>query len=321
MIVERYTNRDSAAWDAFVRASRNGTFLFERGYMDYHRDRFSDHSLVVRDPEGEIVALLPAHTTPTGLASHNGLTYGGLVIGPDMKLPLLLRAFEAMILQLNAAGFWTLDYKTVPHIYHRQPAEEDRYALFRLGAELTRRDLLSVVALADRPRFQTRRARGVKKAQAGGVTIQEETDFADYWALLSATLAERYEAVPVHSLSEIQHLRDQFPENIRLHTSRRSGALLAGVASFDSARVRKAQYIAASPAGRELGALDLLFDRLLNVAGERAFFDLGTSHTADGINTGLIDQKEGFGARAVVHDHYRIDLTRVRPGVLTEALH
>ena len=38
------------------------------------------------------------------------------------------------------------------------------------------------------------------------------------------------------------------------------------------------------------------------------------------INTGLIDQKEGFGARSVAHDHYRIDLTAVRPGILTGAL-
>jgi hypothetical protein len=320
LIVDRYTDKDAAVWDAFVRASRNGTFLFERAYMDYHRDRFEDHSLLIRDSEGEVVAVLPAHSTPNGIASHNGLTFGGLVVGSGAKLPLLFRACEALLVYLQSAGFAVLDYKTVPHIYHRHPCEEDRYALFLLGAEVTRRDLLSVVTLADRLPYQTRRARGIKKAQAAGVTIQEETNFAGYWELLSATLAERHEAVPVHSLAEIEHLHHLFPTNIRLHTARLSGELMAGVVTYDSPCVRKAQYIAASPAGREVGALDLLFDRLLTGAGNRAFFDFGTSHTADGINTGLIDQKEGFGARAVVHDHYRIDLTRVRPGVLAEAL-
>jgi hypothetical protein len=34
----------------------------------------------------------------------------------------------------------------------------------------------------------------------------------------------------------------------------------------------------------------------------------------------LIDQKEGFGARAVVHDQYTLDLARWRPGCLTGAM-
>ena len=323
MIVERYRDTDAADWDAFVRASRNGTFLFERGYMDYHRDRFPDHSLLVRDPEGELVTVLPAHAAGETVGSHRGLSYGGLVVGPGMKAPLFLRAFEAVLLALRGAGFAALDYKTVPHIYHRQPAEDDRYALFLLGAQLTRRDLLSVVNRDDRLPYQQRRARGIKKALAAGVTVQPETDFGEFWALLAATLAERFDATPVHTLAEIQSLRDRFPLNIRLHTGRRDGELLAGVVTYESDRAAHAQYIAASPVGRGLGALDLVFDHLLNdPAAGQTYFDFGGSHEDGGraINSGLIDQKEGFGARSVAHDHYRIDLTAVRPGILTRAL-
>lgn len=323
MIVDRYTEAEAATWDAFVRASRNGTFLFERGYMDYHRERFPDYSLLVRDPEGELVALLPAHATRLEVGSHRGLSYGGLVIGPGMKTPVFLRAFEAVLLHLQTAGFRALDYKTVPHIYHRQPAEEDRYAIFVLGAALVRRDVLSVVDLGDRLPYQTRRARGMRKGQAAGVTVQTETEFAEFWDLLTATLTDRHRAAPVHSLVEIQTLRDRFPGNIRLHTARHDGTLVAGVVTYESDRVSHAQYIAASPAGREIGALDLIFDHLLNEpAPGRRYFDFGGSHEEAGrvINAGLIDQKEGFGARSVAHDQYRIDLTRVLPGVLTGVL-
>jgi hypothetical protein len=323
VIVERYTDADAATWDAFVRASRNGTFLFERGYMDYHRDRFADHSLLVRDPEGELSAVLPAHATRLEIGSHRGLSYGGLVVGPAPKTPGFLGAFEAVLLHLRTAGFRTLDYKTVPHIYHRQPAEEDRYALFLLGAELVRRDLLSVVDLGNRLPYQGRRTRGLKRAQAAGVTVRPETDFAEYWDLLAATLADRHGAAPVHSRAEIQALRDRFPQNIRLHAARMAGDLVAGVVTYETDRASHAQYIAASPAGRDVGALDLVFDHLLNdpLPGRR-YFDFGGSHEEAGrvINAGLIDQKEGFGARSVAHDQYRIDLTGVRPGVLTGAL-
>lgn len=323
MIVERYRDADAAVWDAFVRASRNGTFLFERAYMDYHRDRFADHSLLVRDPEGELVAVLPAHAAGDTIASHRGLSYGGLVFGPAMKVPLSLRTFEAVLLSLRTAGFATLEYKTVPHIYHRQPADEDRYALFLLGAGLVRRDLLSVVRRDDCLPYQQRRTRGIKRAAAAGVTVRSEVDLAEFWGLLSATLAERFDATPVHTLAEIELLRGRFPEHVRLHTARQTGELLAGVVTYETDRVAHAQYIAASEAGREVSALDLVFDHLLREPTRRhAYFDFGGSHDDGGraVNMGLIDQKEGFGARSVAHDHYRIDLTAVRPGVLTGAL-
>jgi hypothetical protein len=322
MFVERYDGL-AAAWDAFVRTSRNGTFLFERGYMDYHRDRFPDYSLLVRDPEGELVGVLPAHSVDDGIGSHHGLSYGGMVLGPRMTTPTFLRAFEAVLLFLRAAGFRSFDYKTIPHIYHRHLAEEDRYALFLLGAQLTRRDVLSVVDRGDRMPYQHRRARGIKKAERAGVVVQQENGFHEYWELLSATLAERFDSKPVHSLAEIQTLGDRFPLNIRLHTARRDGELLAGVVTYDSERAGHAQYIAASPTGRAVGALDLIFDHLLHdVSHDQQYFDFGGSHENGGraINAGLIEQKEGFGARSVAHDHYRIDLTSVRPGILTGAL-
>lgn len=324
MIVERYRDTDVETWDTFVRASRNGTFLFERGYMDYHRDRFIDHSLMIHDGEGELIAQLPAHSKETQIASHSGLSYGGMLIGSGMKTPQFLRAFEAVLFHLRTAGFTTLDYKTIPHIYHRKPAEDDLYTMFHLGAQLTRRNILSVVDRDEPLPYQQRRHRGIKKARAAGITIRTELSFREYWTLLIATLAERYDAEPVHSLDEIQVLRDRFPTHVQLFTARStSGQLLAGVVLYVSARVAHAQYIAASPAGRDACALDLLFDHLLNNESLKVrYFDFGSSHKHAGrvINTGLIEQKEGFGARSVTHDHYRIDLTTIREGVLTGAL-
>lgn len=42
--IRKYTPADKAQWDKFVETSRNGTFLFRRDFMDYHADRFADHS-------------------------------------------------------------------------------------------------------------------------------------------------------------------------------------------------------------------------------------------------------------------------------------
>ena len=82
--IVRYTPDRQAEWDAFVRSSRTGTFLIERGYMDYHAHRFPDCSLMFyRD--GKLVALLPAYWVESErtVYSHQGLTYGGLIVGDE----------------------------------------------------------------------------------------------------------------------------------------------------------------------------------------------------------------------------------------------
>ena len=72
--------------------------------------------------------------------------------------------------------------------------------------------------------------------------------------------------------------------------------------------VAHAQYIANGPRGRELCAGDALFDHLLRGVYRDKWFDFGISNDSRGLNTGLLRNKEGFGARAVVHDHYVLEL-------------
>ena len=252
MIVERYRDTDAAAWDAFVRASRNGTFLFERGYMDYHRDRFPDHSLVVRDAEGELVAVLPAHAAGDTVASHNGLSYGGLVIGPRMKTPLFFAAFEAVLLALRDAGFRRSTTRRSHTSTTASRPRTDRYALF-LSAQFTRRDLLSVVhRWATGCRTSTAAPAGSRRRQAAGVTGRSRNRLR---RVLGAAWRRPSPSgsmpTPVHTLAEIQTLRDRFPRASACTRPGGTGELLAGVVTYETERAAHAQYIAASPAGRD----------------------------------------------------------------------
>ena len=323
MHVQRYTPADLTAWDAFVNDSKNGTFLLQRGYLDYHADRFADHSLLVHDSAGRLQAVLPAHEEAGQLSSHRGLTYGGFLSGRDMKVPLMLETFEAVLAYLVAHGFRTWLYKTIPSIYHRYPAEEDRYALFLAGAVLSRRDVLTVVNRGVRLPYQERRSRAVSKARKAGLKSDEDGDLAGFWEVLTAHLLERFGVAPVHTLAEIELLHGRFPNNIRLFTCRDHGQVLSGVLIYESPMVAHVQYIASNSEGRKVGALDLIFEDLLNRHYvDQPFFDFGISNEDNGrkVNRGLIDQKEGFGARALVHDHYTLDLTSWRAGRLLEAM-
>src|SRR2546423_1300662 len=243
MRVERYEESSRPLWDEFIRASKNGTFLFLRDYMDYHRDRFADHSLMVLDDGDAITALLPANTKDNVVASHGGLTYGGFVTDDKMKLPRMLEVFEATLAYFKERSFQRLVYKCVPHIYHRAPAEEDSYALFLCGASLTRRGPLTVVDRSHPLAMQERRRRGARKARNSGGTGTRSDRIEKDWPILVERLREAHGADPVHSLAEIQRLHSHFPDNIKLFAAYHAEAMVAGVIIYETDRVAHAQYI------------------------------------------------------------------------------
>ena len=241
--IERYSPAHRAEWDDFVARSRNGTFLLQRGYMDYHSDRFRDCSWMAYQ-NGRLRALLPANIDGSGvLHSHQGLTYGGWITpvghldGED-----LLEIFGQAIEVWHKEGIKELDYKRIPYIYSKTPADEDLYALFRLGAERTGCGLSSAIDLRVGVTFNQMQRRHLRKSQALPLTISEETNVSAFMGLLTDCLQERHGVNPVHTCEEMQMLRDRFPQNIRVFVSRLDGeaAPQAGVCMYDAGTVAHA---------------------------------------------------------------------------------
>jgi len=298
-------------WNLFVAASKNGTFLFDRRFMDYHSDRFCDHSLLVyRDQR--LYALLPANQKDDTLVSHGGLTYGGLVTDSRCSAKGVLDAFTAINEYLRQQGFRHVVYKAVPWIYHQLPAEEDLYALTSVcHARLTIRDISSAIIGDRKIRFSESRKSGIRKAHRQGLTIAESTDFATFWQILNENLTGKYGVRPVHSVAELELLHSRFPEKIRLYMAFDGETPVGGTLLFLTPQVLHTQYISANAFGKQHGAIDLLFDHLINnTYKDYPYIDFGKSTVSDSadLNEQLIFQKEGFGARAVCYDTYEYDL-------------
>ncbi len=317
--VEAYTPAHAAEWNAFVAGARNATFLFERGYMDYHADRFTDCSALCYDEENRLAAVLPANRAGDVVYSHQGLTYGGLVRDVRVTTAQTMQYFNLLNAHYRALGANAVVYKPIPAMYCAYPSEEDLYCLFRLGATLTGRAIASVVLLANRYRFSGGRKDGVRLARKAKLTVTTPTDFGPYWRLLAEHLREKYGTAPVHSLAEMQLLHERFPDRIRLYQANQDDEPLAGVVLYLTERVAHVQYITSTDEGRRIGALDLIFDQLLNrefaAPARLPYFDFGTSTEQNGhyLNAGLVFQKEGFGGRGVVYDRYEYALSDATP--------
>jgi len=311
MNISRYDASKCVCWNDFVGKAKNSHFFFQRAYMDYHADRFEDHSLMIYNDKGKLIALFPANIRDSVLYSHQGLTFGGLLIDGSMRTEAILDIFNVIKVYCKDQGIGKIIYKCIPHIYHLVPAEEDRYALFRNDAELIRRDVSATIDLSQPVRYSKGRKWTVNKSKKEGFEIVDKPSLEAFWELLKLTIEQQHAAKPVHTLQEMTSLMISFPENIRLFTANREGDIYAGALMYENKGCVHTQYLANSVEGRDLGALDFLLDHLIkNVYVDKKYFDFGISNENGGkvLNSGLMAQKEGFGARAVAHDFYSLDV-------------
>jgi hypothetical protein len=302
-----YETAQAADWDRFVERAPNGLMLFRRAYMDYHADRFTDASLWLSEG-GRPVAVLPASRDGDTVVSHGGLTFGGLVLAPDTRLNTVVAAVAALRDHARATGLRSLVYKQTPAFLSDPLASPDDYALHRAGAALVRVEPNLVVDLASRPPLQERRVRSARRAGRLGVEVRTSDDLAAFWQILEPVLA-RHGVRPVHSLAEIELLRSRFGDDITLRGAYLDGTLVAGSVLYRYGHVLHSQYSAAADAGRDAGALDLVFASLLEeLQAPMRWLSFGISSEQGGavLNEGLTAWKEGFGARCLPHLVYEL---------------
>jgi len=308
--VERYSPEHKKEWDEFVKTAKNATFLFNRDYMDYHGDRFVDHSLMIFRNH-KLAALLPGNLNADGtFISHEGLTYGGLIVARSATLWKVMACFHASLQYLREQRISKMHYKRIPSIYNTLSDDDVAFVLFLLEAHLYRCDPVLAINQAERLRFRKGRKSEISKARRCGVRLTQETDFVPFWdRVLVPRLAAHHGVSPVHTVDEITLLATRFPKNIKQFSAYFDNEIVAGTTIYETPWVAHAQYIGVSDQGRKTGALDYLFGWLIEERyKDKRFFDFGSCYTRDGrtLNLGLMGWKEGFGGRCYSYDFYEI---------------
>lgn len=310
LTIRRYEHTDEKAWNRLVASARNGTFLFQRAYMDYHADRFNDHSLMfVLD--NQLLAIMPATEHGRQIRSHGGLTYGGLIFDHRMTTELVLQCFYCLCLYFNDLGFETLKYKPVPHIYHVKPAEEDLYAIFRCGGNLIARGPSAAIDLHN-TEMPGKKQNGAKRGLRMGLTIRKLEDPTRLIRLIDENLQTRHGAQAVHTPQEMCILTSSFRNNIEvLELVDSNDQLLGGSIVYVTTKVAHTQYMVINDAGRPLRGMDVLIMYMMDRYSKICrYLDFGISSENDGLflNTTLMAQKEGFAGSVICYDAYQIDL-------------
>lgn len=309
--VRFYQPEDAYAWNTFVNAAKNATFLFHRDYMDYHNDRFQDCSLIISEGN-KWLAVFPAHKVESGFYSHFGLTYGGLVMHRQVQLTHVIAMMKEILEFLKQNAFTTLRVKMLPTMYAAIPSEEMHYIMSSMRADLYRRDSLSVVPLQANYALTRHRKQAANRGIKHALEIREVFDFEAFWnEILIPNLAQKHGAKPVHSLGEMRYLHSKFPNNIRQFNVYHHEKLVAGTTVYVTDRVVHPQYISGNADKNSLGSLDFLYRHLMEVVfNDYLYFDLGISNEDEGktVVYGMQYWKQSFDAHTFIQDFYELSL-------------
>ena len=312
---ETFTKAPTPDWDTVTRKAVNGHFMFERNYMDYHADRFDDHSLLFYDDrvhsDREPVAVLPAHRKGGDLISHQGLPFAGLLWTEDVRMNAMAESVQALIDHMTKHDLSRLIYSPVPAPYKRFHDDEDIYQIERAGAVVAGTKVGCSARIGSNPGISKNRREIVNRAARRGLRFETRIPLADSYGIISNCLQEKFQKRPVHTLAELELLTQRYPKAIRCDGVFHEDDLVHSIITFHSDTCVRAQYTGGTNRGRDMHAQDFAFVSLVDAPEMQGrWFDFGTSMNPDtgDLQSKLHWYKETLGGRASLLRTYMLDL-------------
>ncbi len=298
-------------WDEFVISCPMSTFLHTRRFLNYHRNRFEDCSLMIYQGDQKLVGVIPAAKNVSGaeIVSHPGITFGGLLHQGSIDLANYVSIFQQAMNFFASNNYSKVIYKPVPYIYHSRFSDHDLYALWKLDARLISRSPSSSLSPHKSRPMSSRRIRAIKKHISQVLIEKDSTRYSEFWSILIDNLESKYGKSPVHSLDEIMELSELFANDIKLSVALIADEVVGGIVTFHSTNVVHLQYIASNPLGREYGILDKIISELISQYPDK-IIDFGISSEDNGkyLNSNLQTYKNEFGSGVINYDIYEINL-------------
>lgn len=323
-MVQAYNDSYFDAWDKFVLTeSCNGTFQQTRNFLSYHPEgRFQDNSLMFVKGQ-TIMAVMPAHVVEENgrklMLSHEGSTFGGIVLGRDFKK---IADIESVLDDLTAYaqenGFTDIDLKMTSNLYAREPVEVLDYFLQQYGFWDTK-ELGFYIHVegtsSDRilESFSASRRRDLRKAWKNDLTFREledEEEIGEFYRLLEANM-QKFSRRPVHTLEELLDFkRKRLQDIVLFYGVFHEGQMIAGGMGFNFGEgdIFHVQYLASDQARLELFPNEFLYYSMIVNAWEKHYrcISFGTSTLEHGrvLNRSLALFKSGFGTEMYVNRTY-----------------
>ncbi len=297
--VLKYHPSQKSQWDQMVENSVNGTFIHKRDYMEYHADRFADHSLMIYQGH-KLIGILPAHAEHNILISHNGLTYGGWIWKENFTPDESEEIWRHVLQYLNNKGFEKLLMKEIPLFYYKFLTEKNRMVYDHFG-EIKKKTIFWFIDTRKpiEKLLNRNRRRSLAQAQGKKIKIEPSGAWDVFWSILEKNLKVRHQAKPVHSLQEMKYLVSKFPRHIQLYLGYLDEEPVVGSVIYKKKKVWHFQYLSVLPGLSENRFMvDYLVWELIRKAynNDYDFIGLGAAESKGQPDQNLVYWKYSFGA-------------------------
>jgi len=267
--------------------------------MDYHSTRFEDFSIIIYKNKS-LVGLIPANRFKNTVYSHQGLTYGGLVLETNFKAIFLEEIMAAVEKFYKDNGVINFQLKSFPSSYPQYQSIPISSFFKNSKAEIITTHKSLAIDYSKEVKVHKTKQKHQRKGLDRGLEIRLDNDFKTFWTeVLTPMLKDRYQTKPVHSLEEIEQLHSFFPDKILQFNVYLQDKILGGITIYNKGAVVKSQYSATTLEGQNNYAIDVLFLYLIEYYKNSGtqFFCMGTVTTNDslGYNPGLLKQKQELG--------------------------
>ena len=305
--VIRYDENKRADWNKFVSTQSNNLFTFHRDYLDYHRERFNDFSLMIYKNK-KICAVFPAHISDQEFVSHDGLTFGGLNYSPLLRTFELKEIVDKILGYLKKEAIYNFRTIPIPLHYRSSISYNDVYFIFRNGGKLIKQKISYVLDLKLPLKLNKNKKRTLKSKTE--LSIGFSYDYPDFIKILNTLLKEKYDTNPVHSNSEMEYLFPKFKDNIKLVSAHFEGQMVGGIILYIYGNTVKIQYTASNPLGNKHNAIAFLVQFIhQEYSASKNYLDMGTAYESDNkLNKDLVHFKESFGAVGMSSYTYSLNI-------------
>lgn len=317
--IEKYNDLYEKKWDEFVLdKSSNGTFLQTRNFLNYHKNnKFRDFSLMFIYGD-EIIAVIPAHIDDDNCVySHNGSTFGGLIISKAHKnIKFLEIIFDELDKYLHLLRIKKIVLKQTGNIYQKDNANLLDYFLFvnnykasyEIGYYI---DFSSYNEnIIDNFNASTRRAyRNSMKNCLIFKPMSTKEEISIFYEILCNNYA-KFNKTPIHTLDDLYDFYfNRLIRNVKFYGVLYNDVYIAGAMIFDfDNRVFHTQYIASLQEYTKMHIGEFIYYSLINEAKKEdyKYISFGTAVLNGGktLNKSLAQFKEGFGTSEYLNKIY-----------------
>lgn len=318
-----FEERWAEKWDKFVMSdSVNGTFLQTRNFLNYHPlGRFADKSLLFVKGNN-IVAVLPANICEEDngkiLYSHQGSTFGGLVLGKAFKkisnLEPIMQLLDDYLLSNRIAE---IELKMTSLLYSPEETALLDYflQLYNYSVTYEMGYYIDFGSYADdiESNFTAsirRHYRSSLKTEFTFRELQTNAEIGEFYDVLCENY-QKFGKLPVHTLDELLYFKNMcLKDVVRFYGVFQDDIMAAGSMVFRFAKkVFHTQYLACRHDMLQLFANNFLYRNLIVVAKELGFskISFGTSTLYQGkvLNKSLAQFKEGFGTKEYINSTFK----------------